>query len=186
MSSPLDDLLNFAHHSYVRMEAEQLISECLELEDPSPFNDLIEGLVLAGTSSLMLLREVLDEVLGVKSLLSQEGLGIRQDLVDALSQFGVHLPQLLYIDAPEAFRQISGKQLKYGTSTSSGKLRSEDQILLDEIWIEAGERVRIIARRLTMIKSFEEAVRDWMKCLAYDAMQMRDEDFGTSDTTYIQ
>ena len=186
MTSPLDDLLNFAHHSYVRIEAEQLISECLELEDPSPFNDLIEGLVLAGTSSLMLLREVLDEVLSVKSLLSQEGLGIRQDLVDALSQFGVHLPQLLYIDAPDAFHQISGKQFKSGIGTITEQLRSEDKILLEEIWMEAGERVRIINRRLTMIKNFEDAIRDWMKCLAYEAMQIRDEDFGTPETTYIQ
>ena len=98
MSSPLDDLLNFAHQSYVRMEAEQLISECLELGTPAPFNDMVEGLVLAGTSSLMLLREILDEVLSAKSLLSQEGLGIRQDLVDALSEFGVHLPRLFYVD----------------------------------------------------------------------------------------
>jgi len=186
VSSPLDDLLNFAHHSYVRMEAEQLISECLELENPSPFNELIEGLVLAGTSSLMLLREVLDEVLSVKSVLSQEGLGVRQDLVDALSQFGVHLPQLLYIDAPEVFRQISGKKLQYGLNAITGKLPSEDQNLLEEICIEAGERVRIIASRLAMIKGFEDAIRDWMKCLAYEAMQMRDEDFGTPETPYIQ
>lgn len=186
MTSPLDDLLNFAHQSYVRMEAEQLITECLELGDPAPFNDMVEGLVLAGTSSLMLLREVLDEVLSVKSNLSQEGLGIRQDVVDALSEFGLHLPQLLYIDAPEAFRQISKLPLKLGPNNVSGKLHMEDKILLQEICMEAGERVNQISHRLAMVSSFEDSVRDWMRCLAYEAMQRRDGLEGPSATSYIQ
>ena len=186
MSSPLDDLLNFAHQSYVRMEAEQLISECLELGDPSPFNDMVEGLVLAGTSSLMLLREILDEVLNVKSMLSQEGLGIRQDLVDALGEFGVHLPQLLYVDAPEAFRQLSSRHLRYGLSNVSANLQSEDELLLEEICLEAGERVKQIGRRLTMISHFEDSIRDWMRCLAYEAMQRRDEHGNTASNSFIQ
>ena len=45
------------------MEAEQLILECLELEDLAPFNDMLEKLVLAGATSLYLLREVLEEVM---------------------------------------------------------------------------------------------------------------------------
>ena len=186
MSSPLDDLLNFAHQSYVRMEAEQLINECLELGDPAPFNDMVEGLVLAGTSSLMLLREILDEVLNVKSILSQEGLGIRQDLVDALGEFGVHLPQLLYVDAPEAFHQLSSRHLKYGLSHISADIHSEDEILLEEICLEAGERVKQIGRRLTMITNFEESIRDWMRCLAYEVMQRRDDQGSTSSNNYVQ
>jgi hypothetical protein len=186
LTSPLDDLLNFAHQSYVRMEAEQLISECLELGDPSPFNDMVEGLVLAGTSSLILLREILEEVLNVKSMLSQEGLGIRQDLVDALGEFGVHVPQLLYVDAPDDFRQISNKHLKYGLGDLSANLRSEDELLLEEICLEAGERVKQIGNRLTMISHFEESVRDWMRCLAYEAMQRRDDHGSPSSGKYIQ
>jgi hypothetical protein len=186
LSSPLDDLLNFAHQSYVRMEAEQLISECLELGDPAPFNDMVEGLVLAGTSSLMLLREILDEVLNVKSMLSQEGLGIRQDLVDALGEFGVHMPQLLYIDAPEAFRQLSSRHLRYNLGNTSMVMRSEDEKLLEEICLEAGERVKQIWRRLTMIKSFEESIRDWMRCLAYEVMQRGEDQESASSRDYIQ
>jgi hypothetical protein len=186
LSSPLDDLLNFAHQSYVRMEAEQLISECLELGDPAPFNDMVEGLVLAGTSSLMLLREILEEVLSVKSLLSQEGLGIRQDLVDALGEFGVHLPQLLYVDTFESLRQISSRHLKYGLTHHPNNLRSEDEILLQEICSEAGERVKQIGHRLTMVTDFEQSIRDWMRCLAYEVMQRRDSEESTSSSDYIQ
>jgi hypothetical protein len=185
LTSPLDDLLNFAHQSYVRMEAEQLINECLELGDPAPFNDLIEGLVLAGTSSIMLLREVLEEVISFKSSLAQEGLGIRQDLVDALSEFGVHLPQLLYVDAPEAFRQISNEYLKLGFNKISDLVCMEDEVLLEEICMEAGERVRLIARRLAMVKNFEDAVRDWMRCLAYEAIRSSDGNLGSPKVPFV-
>jgi hypothetical protein len=185
LTSPLDDLLNFAHQSYVRMEAEQLISECLELGDPAPFNDLIEGLVLAGTSSLILLREVLDEVLSIKSSLAQEGLGVRQDLVDALSEFGVHLPQLLYIDAPEVFRQISNEYSQFGFNRISDLIGREDEVLLKEICVEVSERVRLIAHRLAMVKGFEDSVRDWMRCLAYEAMRSRDGDRSSPKTPFV-
>jgi len=186
LTGPLDDLLNFAHHSYVRMEAEQLINECLELGNPTPFNDMVEGLVLAGISSLMLLREILEEILNAKSALSQEGLGIRQDLVDALSEFGVHLPQLFYVDMPEFFQQSSNRHLKYGLKNVSDQLRSEDRILLEEICLEADERVKQISHRLAMITSFEESVRDWMRCLAYEAMQRKGEQESVSSSEYIQ
>jgi hypothetical protein len=134
----------------------------------------------------MLLREVLDEVLSAKSLLSREGLGVRQDLVDALSEFGVHLPQLLSLDTPEAFNQVTSKYPNLKFSHLSGKLGSEDEVLLVEICLEAGERVKQISRRLMMVNGFEESVRDWMRCLAYEAMQRRDDLESGSTPDYVQ
>ncbi len=48
MSEPLDEVLTFAERVYLRMQAEQLIRQCLDRGDPGPFDALLENLVLAG------------------------------------------------------------------------------------------------------------------------------------------
>jgi hypothetical protein len=178
LSNPLDELLNFAHRSYVRMEAEQLIIECLELEDLAPFNDMLEKLVLAGATSLFLLREVLEEVMSAKSLLNQEGLGVRQDLMDALLEFGMNVPELLYADGPEAFQQIYNRTIQDHISENSSFLRVGDEALLEEICADASERVMRIARRVSLLNLLEDAIRDWMGSLAYEMMRSSGMDTG--------
>ncbi len=184
MNSPLEELLNFAHRSYIRLETEQLITECLDLEDLRPFHRMLEGLVLAGTSSLMLLREVLDEIVSVKSSLAEKELGVRQDLVDALSEFGVHLPQLLHMDGPEGFKQIYRKYKQLHLGGTHDGLDREDEVLIQEICAEAGERVIQIARRRRLLTVLEEAVRDWIGSLAYESVRIGEEKSWSSP--YVQ
>jgi hypothetical protein len=179
LSSPIEDLLNFAHRSYVRMEAEQLIQDCLVREDTEPFNQMVEGLVLDGIHSIPLLQEVLDEVRRTKTTLTQEGLGVRQDLMNALAEFGVHLPQVLYTDIPGSLHKISFHHLSL--EMASKKLSADKRDLLEEIWTEAGDRVVEIARQLTLITSLEEGIRDWIGSLAYDSLRSGKDDQGTDE-----
>jgi hypothetical protein len=174
LSSPIEDLLNFAHRSYVRMEAEQLIQDCLVREDMEPFNQMVEGLVLDGIHSMPLLQEVLGEVRKTKAILTQEGLGVRQDLMNALAEFGVHLPQILYTDIPGSLHKLTFHTKQFELDAKN--LSEDKQELLEEIWTEAGERVVEVARRLQMISSIEDGIRDWIGSLAYDALRSEDSD----------
>lgn len=180
MSSPLEELLNFAHRSYIRMETEQLIAECLDLEDLRPFHHMLEELVLVGTPSLILLRDILDEIVSVKSSLAEKELGVRQDLVDALSEFGLHLPQLLHVDGPAGFRQVYKKSMQLKLVPRLGDMDLDDQVLIKEICAEAGERVNQIARRRKLLTVLEEAVRDWISSLAYESIRIGTENSSSS------
>lgn len=171
MSQPLDDLLTFAERAYIRMEAEQLITQCLDNGDTTPFNSLVEGLVLAGSSSLGVLREIQEELRSARSSLGKEGLGVRQDLVQALSEFGVNLPQLLSVETPEVFRQMCSTGLRREVQRAARDLANEDESLLQEICVEAGERVTRIARRLAVLSRLEDSVNDWLTGLAFEASQ---------------
>ena len=185
MSNPLDELLSFAHQSFIRLEAEQLIQECLEREDAAPMNTLLEGLVLGGAPSLFLLREVLEEVLNTKSALSQEGFGIRQDLKDALSEFGVNIPQLLSVNAPEAIQRIFDQDFPLHSDHTADAMLAENEALLEEICVEASERVVAIDKRLSLINGIEESIRDWISSLAYEAAHYGVEDSSPSSNSYI-
>jgi hypothetical protein len=175
MTEPLDEVLTFAERAYVRMQAEQLIRQCLDRGDSSAFNALLENLVLAGAGSLGVLREIQDELQAARTHLGREGLNVRQDLVQALSEFGVQLPQLLSAEAPDAFRQICRQGLSHDAArAASHRLEAEDERLLQEICSEAGNRVTGIARRLALLKRMQRLVGDWQEGLLFEALQARE------------
>ncbi|TEU00959.1 MAG: hypothetical protein E3J30_01550 [Anaerolineales bacterium] len=174
MKDPLDELINFAERTYVRLEAETLIMDCIERGEPKPFFKLLEELILAGTSSLSVLREILDVIRVIKAGLGKEGLDVRQDLVDAMAEFGIALPKLLSSEDPEAFRQICGYEMRYKVNEIAYHLEIEESALLEEICIEAGNKVTAIAGRMAILTQLEENVQDWIDGLAYDAVHKFD------------
>ncbi|NIS81542.1 MAG: hypothetical protein GTO14_15370 [Anaerolineales bacterium] len=167
MGNHLDEILSLAERTYIRAEAEHLIDACLDAGDLRPFDDLLHELVLAGSSSLLVLREVLQVIRTMKSRLSQEGLDIRQGLMQALSEFGVHVPDVLYSIEPESFWHICRQDLHHELKRASGDLKVEDAALLQEICSDAGNRVAQVAKRLVMVVELENSVRDWIEGLAY-------------------
>ena len=169
MDEPLYELLSFAERTYVRMQAEQLIADCLQLGDPEPFFDLLAELILAGSSSLAILREVQDVIRTMKTDLTKDGMGVRQDLVQAMSEFGIYLPRILSVDTPNAFRQICSRSLRDHVRSLASNLELEDVSLLEEICIEAGGKVTAIAGQMAILKQLEASVQDWTEGLAYEA-----------------
>ena len=169
LNRPLDELLSIAERAYVRMQAGQLIAQCLEQGDYAPFNGLVEQLVLAGAPSLAVLREIQDEVRSIRSSLRQEGMAVRQHLKEAFAGFGLHMPQLLSLDPPETFRNICGPALRNLVREVARAMTAEDQALLDELCVEAGERVSAIASRLALLGRLHGSVEDWLSSLAYEA-----------------
>jgi hypothetical protein len=171
MNRPLDDLLTFAERAYVRMEAEQLIAQCLDQGDPALFNDLLKGLVLAGSSSLGVMREILEEVRSTRSSLVKEGIEVRRSLADTMTGFGLEVPGALATDAPESLRLICSQRLEREARKASSALSPEDALLLEELCSEASDRVTQIARRMGLLMKLEESVRDWIAGLVYEASQ---------------
>ena len=184
MNNALDELLSLAERTYVRMEAEQLIQECTEHGDPRPFNELLEELVFAGSASLLLMREILDVIRVMKDGLSKEGLGVRQDLMEAMAEFGIQVPELLIADAPEAFRRICSQELRRQVNGMARNLEFEDSALLEEICIEAGGRVTTIAGRMAILRQMETSVLDWLSGLAYEAAHTQTPEKWSSSGTY--
>lgn len=174
MSHPLNDLLILAEQSYVRLEAEQLIDHCLSQGDSEPFNELLEELILSGSKSLGVLREILQAIHSMKSSLSQEGLDVRQDLLNALSNFGVKIPQLTSIQTPEVFWRICRKGLYKNIADRLGKLGEEEGTVIEEVCVEVSKQVTQIAHRLVLLNRMEESVSDWIDGLVYEVARSSD------------
>ena len=133
MTTPMDEFVEIAERSIIRFEAEQVITGCLTQGDPAPFEELIQGLVINGPTALLALREILDAVRTFKAELSQEGLEIREDLMEALGDFGVFFPQLMAVETSDLFRQICSFSLAAPEFQAAGPFESQDEELLTEI-----------------------------------------------------
>lgn len=175
MSELLDEGMTLAERAYIRMQAEQLIRHCLDQGDPMPFQTLLENLVLAGASSLGVLGETQEELQSARIHVGREGMSVRQDLVQALAEFGVQLPELLSVEAPEAFRQIVSRGLcEQARRAAARRLDPEDERLLREICQEAGSKVTGIARRLSLLHRMEGVVEDWREGMLFEALRARE------------
>ncbi len=172
MGQPLDDLLTLAERTYVRMQAGELLGHCLEQGDIKPFQELVEQLVLAGSVSLPVLREIHEEILALQSTLRQEGLAVRHDLRQALAGFGLNMPQLLGRDFPEMLWEVRSQRLRSRIREAARGLSGEDLRLVDQVCSEAGDRAVRIATRLGVLGSLEAAVEDWLGSLAYQAARL--------------
>jgi hypothetical protein len=172
----LEDLLAIAERSFVRMEAQELIGRYLEEGDQSPFEKLLENLVLAGTSSLALLRDILDEIRATKSSLSLEGVDLRQELIEAMGELGIQPPQQISDVNSEAFIHVRHLILDKSLHEVTGELDTEDAQLLEDICGEAGKRAAGINRKLILLNDIEQSVVDWFHCLTYEAARSVDFD----------
>lgn len=186
MIDPLDEILSFAERSYIRYESEQLIAECLERRDTDPFFKLLEELVLAGSSSLSVLWEVLGVIRTFKSELGQQGIDVRADLMQAMAEFGVYFPELVAASPPEAFRQICSRELRKRVQDMANALELDDEALLEEICLEAGNKVTAIAGRLAVLTQLENSVLDWIDGLAYQAVHSLADEWGHQSGGLLQ
>ena len=171
---PIGELLSFAERSYVRMQAEQLILQCLQDRDPKPFYSLVNELVAAGAPSLAIVREVQEVLRFIKTQLTRDGRSVREDLVEAMAEFGVYIPEVIAADSPVAFHQMCNRSFREDVRKQGAKLEVEDVDLLEEICLEAGEKVTVIAARMSLLGEMESAIKDWLAGLAYEAAHSPD------------
>ena len=176
----LEDLIALAERSFVRMQAQELIGQYLEEEDQAPLDQLLEGLILAGTSSLAQLRDIIEEIRAMKSSLSLEAMNLRQKLMEALADIGISMPQLPSSEAAEALQQIRKLAWSKDARKNLQELGCMDEEVLQEICGDAGNRGERISRKLKLLTDIEQLVLDWFECLTYQAARAMDYDPGKS------
>ncbi|MEJ2549266.1 MAG: hypothetical protein P8Z42_15180 [Anaerolineales bacterium] len=166
MSRKLDNLLRLAEQSYIRMEAELLITSCVYDGDLSPINELIHELVTAGPASLFVLRDLQQIIRIVKSKLNQESLDVRQDFKQALSDFGVRLPDVIFTSNLQSWWR--DQDLAREAQAAALELGQNRAVLVEEICVETGDKVSALTGRLVLVDELEHAVQDWISGLVYE------------------
>lgn len=174
MEGPVTGLLEIAERAFVRMQAEQLIADCLDRADVEPLNDLVEGLVLEGPSSIGVLREILEEIRTTRGSLVRESLEVRQELEDTLGEFGAEVTSLPLVSGPLESPQNEEADPLEKARRKAPEWDLGEEILIAQVYKDAKDRVSAITRKVVMLSGLEASVKDWFDCLAYEATRERD------------
>jgi hypothetical protein len=162
-NDPLDDVYSFVERAYTRLQAGDVLFRCLEEEDIAPIRNWVEGLVLAGPESLVVLREILNEVDQRKKQSQEDIRQVLQDFNVSLQSFGVHLKErqnarALIKMTPEGFLSMLYHQeiMQEETQISCLQLRNDTDDLIKDL--ETHSR---------MLVEIEIYISDWLWVLVY-------------------
>jgi hypothetical protein len=108
VDDPLGAVYAFVERAYVRLQAADVLTQCIDEGKLTPMQTLAENLVLAGPQSLSAFREVLEELNTRRKQLEEDRQQVSQKLVEDLKAYGVqisgmHTPLMLTRLTPSAF-----------------------------------------------------------------------------------
>jgi hypothetical protein len=161
---PLHSVYAYVERAYVRLQAGDLLTRCVDENSLTPVLQMVEGLVLAGPQSLQALREVLAETTQRKAQVQDDLNQLHQNLDKTLRSFGIYfqyenLPEMVTLP-PEHFRQMLIAQ----------QANEEAQVTCTQIFLDSQELVEGLSSRLGVLGEIEEYLKDWLWGLVYQSV----------------
>lgn len=180
---PLEAVYAFVERAYVRMQAADVLTQCLDEGRLSPLQDLVEALVLAGPDSLDALREILFEVDARKTQLRQDQHQVFSSLEGKLGQYGVRLGKA---HSPASLMRLTPTAL-LALLRSQKVVNENDQIACLGFFREAMDVMAILMAHLYLLEEIETYLMDWMWGLMYQSVHQGwdEERFSTSKTKWL-
>ena len=163
---PLQSVYAYVERAYLRLQAGDLLTRCLEESSVTPVQQLVEGLVLAGPQSLQALREVLAEARKRKVQVQDDLNQLYQNLDKSLNSYNVRLgsesiPVTLQ-QTPERFLTL----LKGLPVTDE-----ETQVTCLQIFRDSQDLVDNLTSRMVLLGEVELYLQDWLWGLAYQTVR---------------
>ena len=161
----LTEVYAYVERAYVRLQAADVLTHCLEEGDPAPVKNLVEELVLVGTQSLSALREILAEVASRKTQLRDDQNQIFSKLDEALKGYGASLlgsqtPLSVGHLTPVGFMALLRQQ---------GVEDEKDQLTCLQFFQDTIEFMRSLEKHLRLLDEIETYLHDWLWSLIYQS-----------------
>jgi len=162
---PLGAVYAFVERAYVRMQASDLLTQCLEEGGATPLQKLVESLVLAGPQSLSALREISEEMAARSTQLEEDRRQVYTKLEGDLKSYGVRLggrltPQSLARLTPVAFLALLREQ---------GVLEEEAQLACLQLLEDTLSVMETLQKHGKLLEEMEIYLEDWMWGLIYQS-----------------
>jgi hypothetical protein len=166
---PLGAVYAFVERAYVRMQASDLLTQCLKDGKPAQLQKLVEGLVLAGPQSLEALREVMDEITARSDQIKEDRRQVYIKLEGDLKGYGVKLGGRLTVQSlarltPVAFLALLGEQKVQDEAAQMACL----QLLEDALGV-----MDTLVQHEALLEEMEFYLEDWLWGLFYQSARDR-------------
>ncbi|RPI88662.1 MAG: hypothetical protein EHM41_00600 [Chloroflexi bacterium] len=162
---PLDAVYSYVERAYIRLQAGDLLIRCLDEGSTTAIQQMVEGLVLAGPQSLIVLKEILAEAGQRKSQLQDDLSQIFNEMEKSLNGYGVHLtpgrtPRSMARSSASSFLKLLREQ----GIEDEGK-----QMECLQIMRNGKELLKGLIGSIRLLEDIEHYLLDWLWGLAYQS-----------------
>jgi hypothetical protein len=167
---PQDSVYSFVERAYMRLQAGDILTRCLEDGRINPIQDLVEGLVLAGPKNLDSLREILDEA-------GQRKTQVGDDLHQVFTQFSsvfMSYGVLIEGETADTVQRWTAGQLLDGMR-QQGVYEADVQTACLQVWQDSREILDNLSTKLDLLEEIELYLQDWLWGLAYKTIHRHEE-----------
>ena len=161
---PLHSVYAYVERAYVRLQAGDLLTRCVEENSITPVLQMVEGLILAGPQSLQALREILAETSQRKAQVQDDLNQLHQNLDKTLRSYEIHfdredLPGLVALP-PERFKQMLVTQ----------QADEEAQVTCMQILRDSQELAEGLSSRIYILIEIVAQLKDRLWGVAYKSV----------------
>lgn len=164
---PMKAMMGMVEKAYVRLQAGELLVECIDQGSSSPLHSMVEELVLEGPQALDALREVHSEVASRKAQIQTDIDDVFSELEKYLKSYGIflgglHSPASLLRLEPASCLVILEEQPIEDEQVQMECL----QHILDSI-----DLIRSLTNQRRLIEDVDTYLSDWLWVLIYQSAQ---------------
>jgi len=167
----LENVYQYAERAFIRMQASEVLTRCLEVANLSPIYKLVESLILAGPESLEVFREVLAETNLRKGQVEDDLQQVLSGLQTNLESYGIHLRS---VKRPQGVTRMRPARF-LGMIRSQGVMEEEAQTTCLQLFQDARELVISLGANYNILVEVERYLKDWMWGMFYHTVRQGSE-----------
>jgi hypothetical protein len=164
---PLDAVYDYVEQAYMRLQAGDMLTQCLDEGCMGPLQSIVELLVVVGPQSLESLREILTEVYMRRSQLKNDQHQVFARLENELKDYGFRLGGIHSLMSLSRLTPMAFLALLH----SQHVVNETDQLVCLQRLDEALEVMRSLDEHLKLLDEIEVYLEDWLWGLIYQSSQ---------------
>lgn len=164
---PLDAVYAFVEQAYMRLQAGDMLTQCLDEGRMSPLQSIVELLVVVGPQSLESLREILNEVYMRRSQLKNDQHQVFAKLENELKGYGFRLGDIHSLMSLSRLTPMAFLALLKSQNVEN----ETDQLVCLQRLDEALDLMKSLDRHLGLLDDIEVYLEDWLWSLIYQSSQ---------------
>lgn len=161
----VETVYGLVERAYLRMQAGEVLVQCLDAGSTRPMQSLVEGLVLAGSRSLNAVREILAEVNLRYTQLQRDQDQMFSDLENRLKTYQVQLGET---HSPASIMRMSRAEMEQFLQRQgvSGENNLPECLTMLQ---QANELMSTVAHEQNLLDDLDRYLQDWLWVLVYQS-----------------
>lgn len=177
----LEGVFHYAERAYIRMQAGDILMQCLDNASDAPLHHLVESLVIAGSKNLDIFKEILTETNKRKAEVEDDLRQVIDGLNKNLENHGVKLGQQRKLTSILHLRPSRLRSMM----RSQGIVEEDIQKNCVQLLKDTRDLLVSLTAHLNLLEGMERYLADWLWVIYYQRAHDGPENKRPESSEYI-